>query len=256
MVLLIKANDDRSPKIRYIGHSKHTLAIRRFDTLAIRRFVHIPDPKKKKFQSLNHFQGLCSNQISLFFVLPDFCADHVETGKYISPEFRLGQVWDGDGTGAGDGNNNDDDVILYRPVYVKLADRDRAGGKPGDNNIKEVGREDAENLCEICAKILRKANKSVKNCTNCSKMCQKSHEMCQNLLKIARNFCQKLDELMPKLARNYAKLCQKFHKNLPKILHILAQKSHEILSKIGRTRAKMAPKFFPNLRRSCAKSCK
>uniref|UniRef100_A0A183C351 Arrestin_N domain-containing protein n=1 Tax=Globodera pallida TaxID=36090 RepID=A0A183C351_GLOPA len=56
----------------------------------------------------------------LYSVGYDFCVDHVETGKYISPEFRLGQVWDGRADGEKDFV---DDVVLYRPVYVKVLDR-------------------------------------------------------------------------------------------------------------------------------------
>lgn len=36
-------------------------------------------------------------------------ADHVEGGLYISPEFQLGQVYDG--------TDHDQDIILYRPIY-------------------------------------------------------------------------------------------------------------------------------------------
>ncbi|CAP23657.2 Protein CBR-ARRD-6 [Caenorhabditis briggsae] len=49
----------------------------------------------------------------------DFCSNHVEGGKYVSPEFRLGQVYDGEGEEI----NKEEEIVLYRPVYVKLADR-------------------------------------------------------------------------------------------------------------------------------------
>ncbi|KAJ1371052.1 hypothetical protein KIN20_032922 [Parelaphostrongylus tenuis] len=49
----------------------------------------------------------------------DYCVNHVEGGKYVSPEFRLGQVYDGEG----DEENREEEVILYRPVYAKLPDR-------------------------------------------------------------------------------------------------------------------------------------
>ncbi|KAL3098417.1 hypothetical protein niasHS_003770 [Heterodera schachtii] len=64
----------------------------------------------------------------LYSVGYDFCVDHMETGKYISPEFRLGQVWDGRTEGEKDFV---DDVVLYRPVYVKVLDRtpNSASGK-------------------------------------------------------------------------------------------------------------------------------
>lgn len=55
----------------------------------------------------------------------DFCVDYIETGKYISPEFRLGHVYDGNENGGGMGEEPEDDVILYRPVYVKVVDKPR-----------------------------------------------------------------------------------------------------------------------------------
>uniref|UniRef100_A0A914VSW8 Arrestin C-terminal-like domain-containing protein n=1 Tax=Plectus sambesii TaxID=2011161 RepID=A0A914VSW8_9BILA len=59
----------------------------------------------------------------------DFCAEHVEGGKYISPEFRLGQVYDG-GTGEPSVSVDDDHMLLYRPVYVRIADRDKPQATP------------------------------------------------------------------------------------------------------------------------------
>ncbi|VDD93075.1 unnamed protein product [Enterobius vermicularis] len=50
----------------------------------------------------------------------DFCSSQVEGGRYISPEFRLGQVYDGP---IKEGDQFGDDLILYRPVYPKIADR-------------------------------------------------------------------------------------------------------------------------------------
>lgn len=45
--------------------------------------------------------------------------DYVETGKYISTEFRLGHVYDGE-----NGTSEElQDIILYRPVYVRMADK-------------------------------------------------------------------------------------------------------------------------------------
>ena len=41
----------------------------------------------------------------------DVAADNVEGGIYISPEFQLGQVYDGT-------LENEEDIVLYRPVYV------------------------------------------------------------------------------------------------------------------------------------------
>lgn len=59
----------------------------------------------------------------------DFCAEHVEGGKYISPEFRLGQVYDG-GTGEGGASVDDEHMLLYRPVYVRIADKDKPQATP------------------------------------------------------------------------------------------------------------------------------
>lgn len=38
----------------------------------------------------------------------------MEGGSYISPEFQLGQVYDGTAV-------EDENVVLYRPVYVRIA---------------------------------------------------------------------------------------------------------------------------------------
>ncbi len=46
----------------------------------------------------------------MILVITEIAAENVEGGLYISPEFQLGQVYDGTVT---DG----DDVVLYRPVY-------------------------------------------------------------------------------------------------------------------------------------------
>jgi hypothetical protein len=47
----------------------------------------------------------------------DVAADHVEGGLYISPEFQIGQVYDGSNTAH---DPCSDDVILYRPIYVNV----------------------------------------------------------------------------------------------------------------------------------------
>ena len=41
----------------------------------------------------------------------EVASNKVEGGIYISPEFQLGQVYDGTGT-------SDEDIVLYRPIYV------------------------------------------------------------------------------------------------------------------------------------------
>lgn len=54
---------------------------------------------------------------TICFPFAEEAADHVEGGMYISPEFQIGQVYDGT-TGYGDSST--DDVVLYRPTYVKV----------------------------------------------------------------------------------------------------------------------------------------
>uniref|UniRef100_A0A914ECT8 Arrestin C-terminal-like domain-containing protein n=2 Tax=Acrobeloides nanus TaxID=290746 RepID=A0A914ECT8_9BILA len=66
-----------------------------------------------------------SPQAQLYTITHDFCVDYVEGGKYISPEFRLGQVYDGNG----DVIEEEEDVILYRPVYVKVIEKPKGLGK-------------------------------------------------------------------------------------------------------------------------------
>ncbi len=46
----------------------------------------------------------------IILVIIEIAAENVEGGLYISPEFQLGQVYDGT---VADG----EDVVLYRPVY-------------------------------------------------------------------------------------------------------------------------------------------
>jgi hypothetical protein len=48
--------------------------------------------------------------------------DYIETGKYISTEFRLGSVYDGQNT------DDADDIILYRPVYVRVVEMQKSKG--------------------------------------------------------------------------------------------------------------------------------
>ncbi|KHJ79729.1 arrestin domain protein, partial [Oesophagostomum dentatum] len=60
-----------------------------------------------------------------------FCANHVEGGKYVSPEFRLGQVYDGEINEEG----REEEVVLYRPVYAKIAER-RVGSPPTTKDLR------------------------------------------------------------------------------------------------------------------------
>ena len=52
--------------------------------------------------------------IILWFFFAEVACERVEGGMYISPEFQLGQVYDG----TFDIQDEEEDIILYRPVYV------------------------------------------------------------------------------------------------------------------------------------------
>lgn len=52
--------------------------------------------------------------------------EHVEGGRYVGPEFQLGQVYDGGPT------TSETDVVLYRPVYVCVSSL-RSHLKTGNN---------------------------------------------------------------------------------------------------------------------------
>ncbi|KAH7718895.1 Protein ARRD-6 a [Aphelenchoides avenae] len=65
-----------------------------------------------------------SSHAQVYSVTYDFCSEDVETGRNISPEFRLGHVYDGNGNAE-----EAEDVILYRPVYVKVVDKAPNAGK-------------------------------------------------------------------------------------------------------------------------------
>uniref|UniRef100_A0A915MJ10 Arrestin-like N-terminal domain-containing protein n=1 Tax=Meloidogyne javanica TaxID=6303 RepID=A0A915MJ10_MELJA len=102
----------------------------------------------------------------------DFCGGHVETGKYISPEFRLGQVWDGRIQENENNNNlNIEEIVLYRPVYVKiigeqqqtekaLASNNSGGGICRRQSTRIVGCSNNEN------NILTKQKEGVTNILN------------------------------------------------------------------------------------------
>jgi hypothetical protein len=62
-----------------------------------------------------------SSQSQVYSVTYDFSSEDVETGKYVSPEFTLGHVYDGNGN-----DENAEDIILYRPVYVKVVEKSQA----------------------------------------------------------------------------------------------------------------------------------
>lgn len=66
-----------------------------------------------------------------YFYFSEFCSTHVEGGMYISPEFQLGQVYDGTII-------DEESVLLYRPVYVRVAQ------KHGDSIVKSVSKHSKE----------------------------------------------------------------------------------------------------------------
>uniref|UniRef100_A0A915DY99 Arrestin C-terminal-like domain-containing protein n=1 Tax=Ditylenchus dipsaci TaxID=166011 RepID=A0A915DY99_9BILA len=83
-----------------------------------------------------------STQSPFYSVGYDFCVDYVESGKYISPEFRLGHVYDGGDSGEGGEDNEEDDVILYRPVYVKVVDKPQ-------KNVGKIAKEIMESRLSV-----------------------------------------------------------------------------------------------------------
>lgn len=66
--------------------------------------------------------------------------DFIEGGSYISPEFQLGQVYDG-------GLNTHEEVVLFRPVYlcVKRPPKVDAGAKDSKES-KDAHAKDAKEL--------------------------------------------------------------------------------------------------------------
>ncbi|KAI6228611.1 Arrestin domain-containing protein 2 [Aphelenchoides fujianensis] len=61
-----------------------------------------------------------SSSSTVYSCTYDFCVDYVATGDFISSEFRLGQVYDG-----GENGEELEDIILYRPVYVRVVDKQK-----------------------------------------------------------------------------------------------------------------------------------
>ena len=69
--------------------------------------------------------------------------DFIEGGNYISPEFQLGQVYDG-------GLNSHEEVVLFRPVYVSVKRPPKAeplgSGKDSTKEPKDAHSKDAKEL--------------------------------------------------------------------------------------------------------------
>lgn len=77
-----------------------------------------------------HLFWLCPRVFSILYFIYFFVAEpaceHVEGGRYVGPEFQLGQVYDGGPTTC------EADVVLYRPVYVCVSSL-RSHLKTGNN---------------------------------------------------------------------------------------------------------------------------
>ena len=75
----------------------------------------------------------------------EVASEQVEGGMYISPEFQLGQVYDGTFDMP---NQDEEDIILYRPVYVcvpSTATNETNNHTTAGNHVKgDGGRERGE----------------------------------------------------------------------------------------------------------------
>ncbi|EPB76672.1 hypothetical protein ANCCEY_04234 [Ancylostoma ceylanicum] len=80
----------------------------------------------------------------------DFCANHVEGGRYVSPEFRLGEVYDGEINEEG----REEEVVLYRPVYAKLAERRIASPHP----TKDLRSGSFTRIADSCQSMITESN--------------------------------------------------------------------------------------------------
>lgn len=78
------------------------------------------------------------------FVYSEPACEHVEGGRYVGPEFQLGQVYDGGPT------TSETDVVLYRPVYVCVSSL-RSHLKTGNN------------FAASCAKLTQQNSKDRSN---------------------------------------------------------------------------------------------
>ena len=61
--------------------------------------------------------------------------DHVEGGLYISPEFQLGQVYDGTC------DSPDQDVVLFRPIYPCVQPQTDITTLSHTNSTQDIGIE-------------------------------------------------------------------------------------------------------------------
>ncbi|VDM12129.1 unnamed protein product [Wuchereria bancrofti] len=65
----------------------------------------------------------------------DTCCPHAEGGRYISPEFQIGHIPDGENLEQ----SIDDHTVLYRPLYVCIAQQ-QSGLSP-DINSQYLGHQ-------------------------------------------------------------------------------------------------------------------
>ena len=110
--------------------SRHTLDI--YPAIMCQQTDHV--------HSMNPFRFI--SPFSLFSPQTENCVDFIEGGNYISPEFQLGQVYDG-------GLNSHEEVVLFRPVYVsvKRPPKTEIGAKDSkESHPKDAHSKDAKEL--------------------------------------------------------------------------------------------------------------
>lgn len=80
--------------------------------------------------------------------------EHVEGGRYVGPEFQLGQVYDGGPT------TSETDVVLYRPVYVCVSTL-RSHLKTGNNfaaNCAKLTQQNSKDRGNLLAAVANTQN--------------------------------------------------------------------------------------------------
>lgn len=88
------------------------------------QFINVLD-WNEIFHTFRHFQ------------YPGPADSHVEGGIYISPEFQLGQVYDGGLMDPGlDLTSDREPLILYRPVYLCIV-RQNSGKSTSKSKVKQ-----------------------------------------------------------------------------------------------------------------------
>ena len=80
----------------------------------------------------------------VYCIYTEAACEHVEGGRYVGPEFQLGQVYDGGPT------TTETEVVLYRPVYVCVSSL--------RNHLKS-----GNNFAANCAKLTQQNSKERSN---------------------------------------------------------------------------------------------